>query len=113
MLGFAILVVVILAEIWRRATLRYVKDLRRRYQFLLLRRIVMWLAIGITVAFGLATEIGSLATFAGLITAGIAVALQKVILAIAGYFFQSASMAFGLAIGCRFPELPGTWSISD
>src|SRR5262249_13850794 len=61
-LGLAIMVVVILAEIWRKATLRYVRDPRRRYQFLLLRRIVMWLAIGITIAFGLATEIGSLAT---------------------------------------------------
>ena len=50
------------------------EDIRRRYQFLLLRRIVMWCAIGITIAFALATEIGSLATFAGLITAGIAVA---------------------------------------
>jgi small-conductance mechanosensitive channel len=98
-LALALGVVFILAEIWRRATFRYVKDIRRRYQFLLLRRIVMWFAIGLTIAFGLATEIGSLATFAGLITAGIAVALQNVILAIAGYFFLVGK--YGVRVGDR------------
>ena len=110
-LGFAILIVVILAEVWQRATLRYVKDLRRRYQFLLLRRIVMWLAIGITVAFGLATEIGSLATFAGLITAGIAVALQNVILAIAGYFFLIGK--YGVRVGDRVQISGVTGNVVD
>src|SRR5262249_61959942 len=71
LLGFALAVVFILAEIWRKATLRYIRDARRRYQFLLLRRIALWCAVGITVAFALATEIGSLATFAGSITAGV------------------------------------------
>ncbi len=98
---FAIIVAVVLglSEIWRRATFRYVHDLRRRYQFLLLRRIVLWCVIGITIAFALATEIGSLATFAGLITAGIAVALQNVILAIAGYFFLIGK--YGVKVGDR------------
>ena len=110
-LGFAILVVVILAELWQRATLRYVKDPRRRYQFLLLRRIVMWIAIGITIAFGLATEIGSLATFAGLITAGIAVALQNVILAIAGYFFLIGK--YGVRVGDRVQISGVTGNVVD
>jgi small-conductance mechanosensitive channel len=110
-LGFAILIVVILAELWQRATLRYVRDPRRRYQFLLLRRIVMWLAIGITVAFGLATEIGSLATFAGLITAGIAVALQNVILAIAGYFFLIGK--YGVRVGDRVQISGVTGNVVD
>ncbi|HEV2960705.1 MAG TPA: mechanosensitive ion channel domain-containing protein [Candidatus Angelobacter sp.] len=98
---FALIVAVVLglSEIWRRATFRYVHDLRRRYQFLLLRRIVLWCVIGITIAFALATEIGSLATFAGLITAGIAVALQNVILAIAGYFFLIGK--YGVKVGDR------------
>jgi len=98
-LGFAIVVVVGLSEIWRKATLRYVQDSRRRYQFLLLRRIVVWIVVGITIAFGLATEIGSIATFAGLITAGLAVALQNVILAIAGYFFLIGK--YGVRVGDR------------
>lgn len=89
----------ILAELWKRATFRYVHDFRRRYQFLLLRRILLWFVIAITIAFALATEIGSLATFAGLITAGIAVALQNVILAVAGYFFLIGR--YGVRVGDR------------
>jgi small-conductance mechanosensitive channel len=76
-----------LSEVWKKATFRYIQDYRRRSQFLLLRRIVLWFVVATTIAFALATEISSLATFAGLITAGIAVALQNVILAVAGYFF--------------------------
>lgn len=97
--GIVLAVVIILAQVWRRAVFRYIHDARRRYQFLLLRRIILWCAIGITIAFALATEIGSIATFAGLITAGIAVALQNVILAIAGYFFLIGK--YGVRVGDR------------
>src|SRR5215471_9841007 len=97
--GIALGVVIALAQIWRRAVFRYVHDPRRRYQFLLLRRIILWCAIALTIAFALATEIGSIATFAGLITAGIAVALQNVILAIAGYFFLIGK--YGVRVGDR------------
>jgi small-conductance mechanosensitive channel len=110
-LVFALGAVLILGEMWRRATLRYVKDIRRRYQFLLLRRIVMWFAIGLTIAFALATEIGSLATFAGLITAGIAVALQNVILAIAGYFFLVGK--YGVRVGDRVQISGVTGNVID
>jgi small-conductance mechanosensitive channel len=89
----------VLGEVWKRATFRYVHDFRRRYQFLLLRRILLWFVIAVTIAFALATEIGSLATFAGLITAGIAVALQNVILAVAGYFFLIGR--YGVKVGDR------------
>jgi small-conductance mechanosensitive channel len=98
-LGIVLAVIFAVAEVWKKATFRYIKDVRRRYQFLLLRRILLWCAIGITVAFALATEIGSIATFAGLITAGIAVALQNVILAIAGYFFLIGK--YGVRVGDR------------
>jgi small-conductance mechanosensitive channel len=94
-----IVIVLILFEVWRRAIFRYVHDFRRRYQFLLLRRILLWCIIAITIAFALASEIGSIATFAGLITAGIAVALQNVILAIAGYFFLIGK--YGVRVGDR------------
>jgi small-conductance mechanosensitive channel len=97
--GIVLAVVIALSHIWRRAVFRYVHDPRRRYQFLLLRRIILWCAIAITIAFALATEIGSIATFAGLITAGIAVALQNVILAIAGYFFLIGK--YGVRVGDR------------
>ena len=97
--GIVLAAVIVLSQIWRRAVFRYVHDPRRRYQFLLLRRIILWCAIAITIAFALATEIGSIATFAGLITAGIAVALQNVILAIVGYFFLIGK--YGVRVGDR------------
>lgn len=110
-LALALSVVFILAELWRKATLKYVRDIRRRYQFLLIRRIVLWIAIAITIAFALATEIGSLATFAGLITAGIAVALQNVILAIAGYFFLVGK--YGVRVGDRVQITSVTGTVVD
>jgi small-conductance mechanosensitive channel len=87
------------AEIWRRTIFRYVHDTRRRYQMLLLRRIALWIAIVLVIAFAFASELGSVATFAGLITAGVAVALQNVILSIAGYFFLIGK--FGVRVGDR------------
>ena len=98
-LGAVLIVFVALADLWRRATFRYIHDPRRRYQFLLLRRMVLWFVITVTIAFAFASELGSLATFAGLITAGIAVALQNVILAVAGYFFLIGR--YGVKLGDR------------
>ena len=48
---------------------------------------------------GLASELGSLATFAGLLTAGVAVGLQNVILAVVGYFLLIGK--FGVRVGDR------------
>lgn len=100
-----------LSEIWKRATFRYVHDFRRRNQFLLLRRILLWFVIAVTIAFALATEISSLATFAGLITAGIAVALQNVILAVAGYFFLIGR--YGVRVGDRVQISGVTGDVMD
>jgi small-conductance mechanosensitive channel len=97
--GGILVLVLALSEAWGRAVLRYVHDARRRYQFLLLRRMIVWCVAGITIAFALATEVGSIATFAGLITAGIAVALQNLIMAIAGYFFLIGK--YGVRVGDR------------
>jgi small-conductance mechanosensitive channel len=95
----AILILVGISEIWRRATFRYVKDLRRRRQFLLLRRIVVGFFIVVIIIAGVVTEIGSLATFAGLITAGIAVSLQTVIVSGVAYFFLIGR--YGVRVGDR------------
>jgi small-conductance mechanosensitive channel len=95
----AILVLLGFAEIWKRATFRYIKDLRRRSQFLLLRRIILGIVIAFVVAFALVTEAGSLATYAGLLTAGLAVALQNVILSLVAYFFLIGR--YGLHVGDR------------
>ncbi len=87
------------SQLWRKALYRYVQDARRRYQLLLVRRIVLWFVVAVIIAFAFATELGSLATFAGLLTAGVAVALQNVILSIAGYFFLIGK--YGVRVGDR------------
>jgi small-conductance mechanosensitive channel len=87
------------AEIWRRAVLRYVQDTRRRYQFLLLRRIALWCLVIVIVGFAFASELGSIVTFAGLITAGLAVAMQSVLVSIVGYFFLIGK--YGIRVGDR------------
>jgi small-conductance mechanosensitive channel len=101
-LGFllgSVAVVLIISEVWRRATFRYLADARRRQQFLSLRRVVVGLALTLVVVFGLVSEFGSLATYAGLITAGLAVALQNVILAVVAYFFLIGR--YGVRVGDR------------
>ena len=99
LLAFVIGMVVAGAELWRRAVYRYIHNPRRRYQALLLRKLVMWFLIGVIIAFAFATKLGSIVTFAGLITAGIVVALQNVILSIVGYFLLIGK--FGIRVGDR------------
>ena len=98
-LAVGIAVLLVASDFWRRATFLYVQDFNRRHQFLLVRRIVVTAAVSLFVVFALVTEAGSLATFAGFITAGLAVALQSVILSIAGYFFLIGK--YGLRVGDR------------
>jgi small-conductance mechanosensitive channel len=87
------------AEVWRRAVMRYVQDSRRRYQFLLLRRIALWFLVFVIIGFAFASELGSIVTFAGLITAGLAVAMQSVLVSIVGYFFLIGK--YGIRVGDR------------
>jgi len=98
-LGLILGVVLGVSELWKRATFRYVTETRRRYQFMLIRRIVLWCLTAIIVATAFASELGAITTFAGLMTAGIAVALQNVILSIAGYFFLIGK--YGVRVGDR------------
>ncbi|MEO8754369.1 MAG: mechanosensitive ion channel domain-containing protein [Casimicrobiaceae bacterium] len=87
------------AEAWRRGVIRYVQEPRRRYQLLLVRRIVCWALVVAILGFTFATDLGSLATFAGLITAGVAVAMQSVLVSIVGYFFLIGK--YGIRVGDR------------
>jgi small-conductance mechanosensitive channel len=87
------------AEVWKRAVMRYVQESRRRYQFLLLRRIALWCLVVLIVGFAFASELGSIVTFAGLITAGLAVAMQSVLVSIVGYFFLIGK--YGIRVGDR------------
>jgi small-conductance mechanosensitive channel len=98
-LGIAIVMLLVLSELWRRAALRYVRDARRRRQFLVIRRVVVALAMIIALVFAFVSEFGSLATYAGLVTAGVAVALQIPILAVVSYFFLIGR--YGVRVGDR------------
>jgi small-conductance mechanosensitive channel len=97
---FALLAVVFISsELIRRGVTRYVHDTRRRYQLLLLRRIALWTVVVVIVGFAFASELGSVVTFAGLITAGLAVAMQSVLVSIVGYFFLIGK--YGIRVGDR------------
>jgi len=87
------------AEFWRHTVMRYIQEPRRRYQFLLLRKIALWSIVVLIVGFAFASELGSIVTFAGLITAGIAVAMQSVLVSIVGYFFLIGK--YGIRVGDR------------
>ena len=87
------------SRLWSQATVRYVGDLRRRRQLLFIRRAVMGFLSGLVVVFGFVTQFSSLATFAGFISAGIAVGLQSILLSVAAYFFIVGR--YGVRVGDR------------
>ncbi len=98
-IALALGIILALGEIWRRTTARYVQDLRRRRQLLLIRRMVIGFLSGLVLIFGFVTQFSSLATFAGFITAGIAVGLQTILLSVAAYFFIVGR--YGVRVGDR------------
>ncbi|MGA8873376.1 MAG: mechanosensitive ion channel domain-containing protein [Candidatus Acidiferrales bacterium] len=88
-----------LSELWRRAVYRYIHEPRRRHQFLLIRKLTFWFVVAIIVLLTFASKLGSFVTFAGLLTAGLAVALQNVLVSVVGYFFLIGK--FGIRVGDR------------
>jgi small-conductance mechanosensitive channel len=92
-------VVFVGAEIWRRAVLRYAHETRRRNQLLMVRKVITWVLVAIIVALTFVTELSTFATFAGLLTAGVAVAMQSVLVSIVGYFFLIGK--YGIRVGDR------------
>lgn len=107
----ALAAILILSEIWRRITFRYISDPRRRRQFLVLRRVVIGFLIVIVLILGFVSEFSSLATFAGFITAGIAVGLQAVLLSVAAYFFIIGR--YGIRVGDRISVAGITGDVVD
>jgi len=106
-----VLAIFVVSSLWRRATFRYVHDGRRRRQFMLLRRVVVGSALVIVGVFSFVTEFGSLATFAGILTAGIAVSLQTLILSGVAYFFFVGR--FGVRVGDRVTVAGVTGDVID
>lgn len=95
----AIVLLLVLARLWHTAIYRYVREPRRRRQFMLLRRLIIAFAIVVVLALGFFTSFSSVATFIGFLTAGLALALQNVILSVVAYFFLIGR--YGLRVGDR------------
>ena len=98
-LGIALLIPTMLSIVAQNATVKYVKNIRLQRQLKTIRRSVFAGVIGLVVILNLISESGSLITFAGLLTAGIAVALQTVILSLVAHFFFIGK--FGVRVGDR------------
>jgi small-conductance mechanosensitive channel len=110
-IGLALGAILVLSEIWRRITFRYISDPRRRRQFLVMRRVVIGFLVMIVLTLGFVSQFSSLATFAGFITAGIAVGLQAVLLSVAAYFFIIGR--YGIRVGDRISVAGITGDVVD
>jgi small-conductance mechanosensitive channel len=95
----ALLILMGISKVWRKVTFRYVTDIRRRRQFLVVRRLVVGCFVILILVGGVVTEFGSLVTYAGLLTAGIAVALQTVLVSGVAHFFLIGR--YGVRVGDR------------
>jgi hypothetical protein len=95
----------------RRFTDRHVRDAERRHVFRVIQRVVLWLTIVLVVALSFASDLTSLATFFGLLTAGVAVALQSVIVSALGYFMLVGR--HGIKLGDRVQISGVTGEVTD
>jgi small-conductance mechanosensitive channel len=78
---------------------------------MVVRRLVTGFLTGLVLIFGLVTQFSSLATFAGFLTAGIAVGLQTILLSVAAYFFIIGR--YGVKVGDRITVAGVTGDVVD
>src|SRR5258705_5583674 len=88
-----------MGEMSRRLALRRIQDPNRRRVISMVHRVLTLFAIAVVALFSVASDLSSLATYFGLLTAGMAVALQNVILASLGYLVLMGKR--GIRIGDR------------
>jgi hypothetical protein len=88
-----------MGEISRRLALRRIQDPNRRRVISMVHHLLTMVAIAVVALFSVASDLSSLATYFGLLTAGMAVALQNVILASLGYLVLMGKR--GIRIGDR------------
>ncbi len=103
-IGLIIGAILAAAIVWRKLTFRYVQDRHRRHQLLQFRTGVVAFLIALVLLFNFTSELGAIATITGFAAAGIALALQNVILSLAGHFYLTGR--FGIRVGDRV-ELGG------
>jgi small-conductance mechanosensitive channel len=95
----ALAVVFVGGVLWRVGVTRYVTDATRRRLLLTVRSVVVTVAVALVLIFHFTSEMTALVTALGFAAAGIAFALQNVILAVAGYFTMVAPN--GIRVGDR------------
>jgi len=88
-----------MGEISRRIALDRIQDPNRRRVISMVHRLLTLFAIAVVALFSVASDLSSLATYFGLLTAGMAVALQNVILASLGYLVLMGKR--GIRLGDR------------
>ena len=113
LLGAAVVIgaLVIIGAVVRRVTRRHMRDTERRHIALVIQRVFLWSTIVAVTAFAFASDFTSLATFFGLLAAGVAVALQSVILSAVGYFVLVGRR--GIRIGDRVQISGVTGDVTD
>ena len=113
LVGVAVVIgaLVVIGTAARRFTDRHVRDAERRHVFRVIARVVLWFTIVLVVAFSFASDLTSLATFFGLLTAGVAVALQSVIVSALGYFMLVGR--HGIKLGDRVQISGVTGDVTD
>jgi hypothetical protein len=95
----ALVVIFVGGLLWRIAVARYVTDTARRRVLFTARSVVITVAVALVLIFHFTSEMAALVTALGFAAAGIAFALQNVILAVAGYFTMVAPN--GIRVGDR------------
>jgi hypothetical protein len=90
---------------------RHVRAAERRHIVRVIERVSVWLTIVLVAALSFTSDLTSLATFFGLLLAGVAVALQSVILAAIGYFVLVGRR--GIRIGDRVQISGVTGDVTD
>jgi Mechanosensitive ion channel len=113
LVGVAVMIGVLLlvGGVARRAVRKDVHDPNRRNVLLVTQRVVLLFSIVVVAAFAFASDLTSLATFLGLLSAGLAVALQSVILSALGYFILVGRR--GIRLGDRVQISGVTGDVTD
>ena len=97
--GIALTAILVGSLLWKAAVVRYVANAYHRRLLLTVRHVAVVTGIALVLVFHFASELTALVTALGFAAAGIAFALQNVILAVAGYFSMVAPN--GIRVGDR------------
>jgi hypothetical protein len=96
-----------MGEISRRLALGRIQDPNRRRVISMVHRLLTMFAIAVVALFSVASDLSSLATYFGLLTAGVAVALQNVILASLGYLVLMGKRGFRIGDRIQISGITG------